>query len=206
MSNSYTVDVRKDTPSYITFSLFSSPHRNNIDFITNNKNKTTQRKYAVAEIYLGHKIDQYIKDYFVGINIDISKLAYLSYIKIIKIKYNITQYNTLHAFTTLNAKNTNKTKKRNKYYNKQNKYTDTYILSKGYGMILLNYIEQYLKNIGIEYIILVPSKKVLIDYYIKAGYMIELIPNKLVNVNNNEYQRRYNYNYVSPFLIMYKKL
>lgn len=206
MNHPYTVEVYRDLPSYIRFTLLSSPNSNNINFIKNNKNKITKREYAIAEVYLDNKIEQHITDYFLKQEIDIAKIAYLSYIKIIKIKYNIKNNKTLKTFTKVNVKNTNKTYKRNKYRNKTNIYNESYTLSKGYGKILLKYVENYLKSIGIDYLVLVPSVKQLINYYIKEGYTIEYIPNNSININENEYYIKHNRNYVSQYMIMYKKL
>jgi hypothetical protein len=205
MNREYDVRINQKNPDYMIFSLWSSPNSNNINFIKNNLNKSTKREYTTAEIklkednYTKHIFDYY-KDY---------KIAYLSYINIIKEIYNKTQKNAiLKTYTTLKRKNTIKTNKRNKYYNKQssintNKY---YTISKGYGKILLQYIEEYLKEKGVKYIILIPSKSSLIKYYEILGYKIKYIPNNSVSKENNNEALEYNKEAVSQFMIMYKNL
>lgn len=81
-----------------------------------------------------------------------------------------------------------------------------YTVSKGYGKILLEYIEKYLKNKKFNYIVLVPSKKALIKYYENLGYKIKYIPNNAINKENNNNQLIYNKEAVSQFMIMYKEL
>lgn len=196
----YEIKIKQETPNYIFFSIWSSPKINEINFIKGNKNKSTLREYATAEIYLNNKIDKHIIEYFKEKGTD--KIAYLSYIRIIKKKHN-------NFFTVLNNSNTIKTIKRNKYRNKQKNNTikgNRYILSKGYGKILLQYIEHFLKEKGIQYLVLIPSVKPLIEYYTNAGYTIEYIPNNSIDKENNNYILKYNNQAVSQYMIMYKKL
>lgn len=159
------------------------------------------REYVSAELYLNNKIDKHIIDYFKEKGTE--KIAYLSYIRIIKKPHN-------KLFTVLNNSNTIKTMKRNKYKNKKGNNNTIkghrYILSKGYGKILLQYIEQFLREKGIEYLILIPSVKQLIEYYTKAGYIIEYIPNNTIDKENNNYILKHNSQAVSQYMIMYKKL
>jgi hypothetical protein len=121
----------------------------------------------------------------------------------------LAKHMTLLGLTLARKLNPNiKTEKSKKYYNKYSSThtTPKYILSKGYGKQLLRYVEQYLKDIGIEYIVLTPMSKPLIDYYTKLGYSVKIIPNNSVDkLNNNEMQRTPN-SYVSENIIMYKKL
>jgi hypothetical protein len=202
-TNTY-YDIRKDieTSNYIKFSIWSSPQNNNINFIKLNKNKITKRVYADAEILFGNRITRdykYIENFFNKKGIISSKLVILSNIRIIKTQYNTR---TNKSYTMLNKRNTIKTNKREKYFNK---ISYKYILSKGYGKILLEYIEQYLKSKGYEYLVLIPSSKSIIGYYLKSKY-IQNITNLEVNENYNKYIQHINNEYVSPNVIMYKKI
>jgi hypothetical protein len=201
MNLSHDIEIIKENPNYIRFILWSSPEINNINFIKN-KNKTTKRKYASAEIKLGDSIEPQIIRYFNENGIDKSKIAFISYIEIIKILYNKTKRNTLKTFTELTKRNINKTNKSKKYYNSRN---NKYILSKGYGKILLNHVEQYLKENGIEYLALVPSVKSLVKYYNSLGYKEYIMPNIEINEEYNRNARKYS-EYVSPNVLMYKEL
>jgi predicted acetyltransferase len=69
------------------------------------------------------------------------------------------------------------------YYNKQN---NQYILSKGYGKVLLTHIETYMRNNGIIYTILMPMNHKLIPYYTKHGYT-ECIINTPFNDDNTSF-------------------
>jgi hypothetical protein len=69
----------------------------------------------------------------------------------------------------------------------------------------LEYIEQYLKYKGYEYLVLIPASKSIIGYYLKSKY-IQNITNIEVNENYNKYIQHINTEYVSPNVIMYKKI
>lgn len=202
MNSIYNIIVSENSLYNITFSIISSPYINKLSFIKDNKNIKTKREYTRAEIKIKESNEtKYIFDHYKDY-----KIAYLSYIEIIKKKYNITNKNTFKTYTVLHKNNTIKTKKRNKYHNKQYNTVKHYTVSKGYGKILLEYIEKYLKNKKFNYIILVPSKKSLIKYYENLGYKIKYIPNNAINKENNNNQLIYNKEAVSQFMIMYKEL
>jgi hypothetical protein len=191
--------------SYIKFTLWRSPINNNIIFIKNKTlNVISKRKYATAEIYLNNKIPESIQYFFVKHNIDISKVAYISYIETIKTRINTCKNeSSSKSFTLLNKKNINKTYKNTKYYNKRNKY---YILSKGYGKILINNIEKILKDKGIKYISLIPSKHSLIKYYTNLNYKLNKLNDIIINDINEQNAMRYNTEYISPNVFMYKQI
>ena len=96
MSNNKTSNVElQEDNGWLQFTLFRSPKNNNINFVKNNiLNIEKRRKYAIAEVKLGDKIDDYILEYFNDRNIDIHKSAFLSMIEIVKsygIKYIVLQ-------------------------------------------------------------------------------------------------------------------
>jgi hypothetical protein len=194
--------ISEDDKSYIKFTLLSSPSLNDINFIKYNKNSKIKRIYAKAEVKTKYSYDtEYIFNYYKGY-----KIAYLSFIELNKKKFNSKNNTTYKIFTTLSKNNTINTYKRKKYYNKQYNATEHYTISKGYGKILLEIIEKYLKNKNFEYLILIPSKKSLIHYYENLGYKIQYIPNNMINKENNNEQLKHNNEAVSQFMIMYKKL
>jgi len=203
MNDDINIKITNESTNSIKFSLWSSPSINHINFIKGNKNIITKREYVRAEIKIKEDIyTKYIFDYYKGYNI-----VYLSFIELIKTKYNIKNNKTHKSYTVLNRNNTLKTNKLNKYYNKRfNEKKKHYALNKGYGKILLEYIENYYKNKGIQYIILIPSTKSLIKYYEKLGYKIKYIPNESVNKEENNYQIRMNIEAISQYMIMYKEL
>lgn len=57
----YEIKIKQEPPNYIMFSIWSSPKVNEINFIKGNKNKSTLREYATAEIYLNNRIDKHIQ-------------------------------------------------------------------------------------------------------------------------------------------------
>jgi hypothetical protein len=197
MNRNYNIRINEKSSDYIKFSIWSSPNSNNINFIKDDKNKSTLREYATADVYLDNKIDIDILNYFKEKGLKNRNIAYLSYIEIKKIRYRNNK--TYKTFTIINKHNTIKTSKRNLYYNKRN---NEYIISKGYGKILLKYIELYLKEKGILYLALIPSSKKLIKYYENIGYILDI---KSININENNIMEKYS-NYISPNIFMYKKL
>jgi hypothetical protein len=199
--------IIQESPTHIKYILYRSPI-NNINFIKNNEiNIKTKREYAKADVLLKDDINNIILEYFISKDIDASKIAFLSYIKIIKINYNKKDNRTFKTFTIVNRRNTIKTNKLQKYYSKRNSFNiPRHVITKGFGKVLLEYIEQDLKNKGFEYIILVPSVKSLIKYYKSLGYKPQIIPNNKISKENEEYQMKYNKEYVTQSLIMYKKI
>jgi len=171
--NSNDIRIINIAPNFIMFELWKSP-KDNVNFIKNKQfNTVTPRKYVIAEVYINDKIDKSIRDYmYTTYHVNPSNIAYISYIAIMKIPLR-TRRNTNNTkyiktnFTMINKKNTVNTYKRTQYYNKQN---NQYIMSKGYGKILLTYIETYMRKNDIQYIILMPSYAKLIAYYTKHGY------------------------------------
>jgi hypothetical protein len=201
MNNSYNI-VLNDDKSSIKFSIISSPYINKINFIKDTINTKSKRIYVRAEVKIKEdNSTKYIFDYYKG-----EKIAYLSYIELIKKKYNIKNNKTYKLYTVLHKNNTTRSNIRNKYYNKQYNTVKHFTISKGYGRLLLLYIEEYLKNKGINYLILIPSKKSLIPYYEHIGYKIEYVPNNAINKENNNEQLKYNKEAVSQYMIMYKEL
>ena len=204
MSNNKTSNVElQEDNGWLQFTLFRSPKNNNINFVKNNiLNIEKRRKYAIAEVKLGDKIDDYILEYFNDRNIDIHKSAFLSMIEIVKSHRRNTKNNS--KFTVLYNKNITNTLRSKNYYNIRNK---AYTLSKGYGKILLDYIEKTLyKSYGIKYIVLQPSKNYLISYYSSIGYQTDIIPSFEYSENDYKMDCKYNKTCVPMNLIMYKKL
>lgn len=200
MNNLYNF-LLNESESSIKFSIISSPYINKINFIKDNINIKSKRVYVRAEVKLKEdNSTKYIFDYYKG-----KKIAYLSYIELIKKKYNIKNNKTHKLYTVLHKNNTTRSNNKNRYYNKQYNTVKHYTISKGYGRILLLYIE-YLRKEGINYLILIPSKKSLIPYYENLEYKIEYIPNNTVNKENNNEQLKYNKEAVSQYIIMYKEL
>jgi len=189
-------------PNVIMFELWKSP-KNNINFVKNKKfNTITKRKYVTAEVYTNDKIDKSIRDYmYTTYHVNSSKIAYISYIAITKIQLrsrkntNNTKYKKTN-FTIMNTTNTVHTAKRNIFYNKRN---NQYTITKGYGKILLAFIESYMRKNGISYIILMPSNRELISYYTKHSYIECIINMPMNNINSNMPVN-------TPSVYMYKKL
>jgi hypothetical protein len=193
------VEIIKQDDFYM-FNLRHSPINNKVNFI---KNKTlnirSKRLYASGEVKFNKGIPSYIQDYIYKQGLNLNEVAYLSYIRIIKLSLHTRRNNIRSTFTSLLNENVNESKNsRNRFYNRQSK---EYILTKGYGKKLITYIEKYLIENGIKHIILVPKSKPLVPYYINLGY--NLITLDIPLKNNNNYRGN---NYLPENIIMYKNL
>lgn len=203
MSRAVEINVNPITNNYIEFTLWCSPVNNNINFIKNKSiNITSKRKYATAEVYLNDKIPESIIAFFVKQGIDITTVAHISYIRIIKTRRNTRKNESKHTFTVLNRRNINKTYKNKTYYNSRE---NIYILSKGYGKVLLNNIEKILKDKGIQYISLIPANQSLIQYYEKLKYKRNTLDDIILNKTNDNTMYK-NTEYIEPNTFMYKEL
>jgi hypothetical protein len=192
------VEITKNNDFYI-FNLYRSPISNKVNFI---KNKTlnirSKRLYASGEVKFNKKIPDYIQEYVLNQGLILNEVAYLSYIRIIKLSLHTRRNNTRSTFTTLTNENVNESKNsRNRFYNRHSK---EYILSKGYGKKLIMYIEKYLVENGIKHIILVPESKPLVPYYTNLGYNLITLD---IPLNNNNYGGK---NHLPKNIIMYKNL
>jgi hypothetical protein len=192
------VEIIKQDDFYM-FNLRHSPINNKVNFI---KNKTlnirSKRLYASGEVKFNKGIPSYIQDYIYKQGLNLNEVAYLSYIRIIKLSLHTRRNNIRSTFTSLLNENVNESKNsRNRFYNRQSK---EYILTKGYGKKLITYIEKYLIENGIKHIILVPESKPLVTYYTNLGYNLITLD---IPLNNNNYGGK---KYLPKNIIMYKNL
>ncbi len=172
--NNLNITVNDSIINNIKFYLYRSPS-NNIKFIKNKSlNMNTKRLYVDAKVLINTKIkNNDIIDYFKDKHIDLSEIAYLSFIKN-NVKYLYSRKNnerklfTFIAYSNINNNLVNTTSKNiNKYKNNR---LNGIVFSKGYGKKLLLYIENYLKGKGYKYLFLLPISKILADFYLKLGY------------------------------------
>ena len=191
-------EITKNNDFYI-FNLHRSPISNKVNFI---KNKTlnirSKRLYASGEVKFNKRIPSYIQEYVLNQGISLNEVAYLSYIRIIKLSLHTRRNNIRSTFTSITNENVNESNNsRNRFYNR---LSNEYILSKGYGKKLIMYIEKYLLENGIKHIILVPKSKSLVPYYMNLGYNLITLD---IPFNNNKYRGN---NYLPENIIMYKNL
>jgi hypothetical protein len=192
------VEIIKDDDFYM-FNLYQSPIHNKVNFIKNKAlNIRSRRLYASGEVKFNKSIPDYIQDYILKQGLNLNEVAYLSYIRIIRLSLHTRRNNIRSTFTSLLNKNVNQSKNsKNRFYNRR---AEEYILSKGYGKKLITYIEKYLLENGIKHIVLVPESKPLVPYYTNLGYNLITLD---ISLNNNNYRGN---NYLPENIIMYKNL
>lgn len=197
------IRVDNSDKDHIIFKLYRSPANNNITAKNNRLNLKSKRLYVTATILLNNRIDANIKKYITDNKLNINKTAHLSYIEIKKEVYNSHKNYTRKNITFISKYDIPLTgvTYNKKFYSKKNKGL---IIPKGYGVKLLMYIEEYLKNRGYTILILNPMRRPLINYYEKHGYIQDTIN---INIDNDEKEQIiYNKDYVLSNIIMYKHI